>query len=764
MNLKDTKQNIKYQTPNHNKGITLVALIITIIVLIILASVSIGAIFGGEGILAKARESKILAAIASIKDELGLSQVKGVIAQNPITIESLFAEGKVRRKVEAETILTAEENYYIYYALKDEAFQGMGGLGKGVITDVFLIDDEFNVSYIDKDGKEYGDIIQKKLLEDNTQIRFVSPAFAAYISKLGGATEGEMLFKWMKTQTSLMLNDPNIENLDDLVFFPNLTNIQIIIPKLRSLVGIECCKKLTSITLNNTGTLITDFSPLVGLKNLKSFNFQNSALTNENFPNLIENLAQINTLTSFSGYAYFTVNSIEGIGKLKNLTYFSMAPRSSSELKGLKEISKLTKLETLGLSNINMEKIEGLNSLSKLTSLSLTNTKITKVEGLDNLKNLTTLNLSSNQITDIMGVSNLINLTSLQLQHNKITDITAIESLTNLKTLNLSSNQIVDVLPLAACNKLTSLNLKENATIRVGGYTDEENLKLLEIAKIMTERKGTISVDKEKLSLFNGYTTLDFSGQGLTDLTLLTGQTELTYLNLSGNQITLSDKESQEILKKMTKLQTLDLRSNNLTDISAINDLNQLTNIYLSGDNNNINLKQMENRISTSRLIINDAQFATIKNCTPSVITKIDVSQSSVSKLPDLSNFTNLTSINIRSTNITNITNITSVKGLKRLALSRHDMHEKITDLSALKNLNYLDLSDCSLWTTDLEKIRGLKNNKNLTLYLNDNHLIDPKVLLEFDTSDTIYLGGNVNISTEFKAKLTDRFGTKVKF
>ena len=48
----------------------------------------------------------------------------------------------------------------------------MQGLGKGNVAnlrDVFLIDDKLNVKYISSNGKEYGDKIEEKILEDETK-------------------------------------------------------------------------------------------------------------------------------------------------------------------------------------------------------------------------------------------------------------------------------------------------------------------------------------------------------------------------------------------------------------------------------------------------------------------------------------------------------------------------------------------------------------------------------------------------------------------
>ena len=56
-----------------NNGITLIALVITIIVLLILAGVSIAMLGGTNGILGKASEAKDNNAVSEVKDELGLA-------------------------------------------------------------------------------------------------------------------------------------------------------------------------------------------------------------------------------------------------------------------------------------------------------------------------------------------------------------------------------------------------------------------------------------------------------------------------------------------------------------------------------------------------------------------------------------------------------------------------------------------------------------------------------------------------------------------
>ena len=69
-----------------NKGITLVALVVTIVVLLILAGVSINLVLGNNGIIAKAKDAKTKSAEASQNDLKGMnglvSEMEGALAGN----------------------------------------------------------------------------------------------------------------------------------------------------------------------------------------------------------------------------------------------------------------------------------------------------------------------------------------------------------------------------------------------------------------------------------------------------------------------------------------------------------------------------------------------------------------------------------------------------------------------------------------------------------------------------------------------------------
>ena len=70
----------------NKKGITLVALVVTIVVLLILAGVSINLVLGNNGIIAKAKEAETKSAEASENDLKGMnglvSEMEGALAGN----------------------------------------------------------------------------------------------------------------------------------------------------------------------------------------------------------------------------------------------------------------------------------------------------------------------------------------------------------------------------------------------------------------------------------------------------------------------------------------------------------------------------------------------------------------------------------------------------------------------------------------------------------------------------------------------------------
>ena len=164
------------------KGITLVALVITIVVLLILAGVSINLVLGNNGIIAKAKEAETKSAEASENDLKGMnglvSEMEGALAGNGSAGSGSGNGGaggsetgtKVPAEATAETapyfpdntftkkegtidkglvIKDANGNEYVWVVVpRTTAVYKTTGLGKKTFTDA-------DYTSIEKDLKEY---------------------------------------------------------------------------------------------------------------------------------------------------------------------------------------------------------------------------------------------------------------------------------------------------------------------------------------------------------------------------------------------------------------------------------------------------------------------------------------------------------------------------------------------------------------------------------------------------------------------------------
>ena len=85
----------------NQKGITLIALVITIIVLLILAGVSIALLTGENGILNRAASTQAVEQVAAGKDQIALAQADGLAA---------YYEGQYKSPASEEDKQTAVAN------------------------------------------------------------------------------------------------------------------------------------------------------------------------------------------------------------------------------------------------------------------------------------------------------------------------------------------------------------------------------------------------------------------------------------------------------------------------------------------------------------------------------------------------------------------------------------------------------------------------------------------------------------------------------
>ena len=196
------KRSIKQQKLLHKmQGITLIALVITIIVLLILAGVTISTLTGDNGILTQATNAKIMTEISQLKEEIDLyvvgeelNSVEGIdrypiikeetmesIDKDLLSIELKQKMSKWANKAQNGEIATIETiDYSKFYKIDKEKVQSANAFG----GDLYLIevDGEYKVISIN------GVIYQKE--EINIIIPLNDIAEPEYI------TVGNNTYKW----------------------------------------------------------------------------------------------------------------------------------------------------------------------------------------------------------------------------------------------------------------------------------------------------------------------------------------------------------------------------------------------------------------------------------------------------------------------------------------------------------------------------------------------------------------------------------------
>lgn len=92
----------KLQEKKYEKGITLVALVVTIVVLLILAGVSISTVIGDNGIITKAKEAETKTNEGQAKDEMSLVVVEYYVSESNETLEE-FLKSKIPDRIDKVT-------------------------------------------------------------------------------------------------------------------------------------------------------------------------------------------------------------------------------------------------------------------------------------------------------------------------------------------------------------------------------------------------------------------------------------------------------------------------------------------------------------------------------------------------------------------------------------------------------------------------------------------------------------------------------------
>lgn len=398
-----------------------------------------------------------------------------------------------------------------------------------------------------------------------------------------------------------------------------------------------------------------------------------------------------------NGVIYTSLDS-EGyvdVTKLNNKHLKELFTPYIIEKNNKKYISKLD-LSNLQVSNLSNKNItnEDLIYVNYLGSkyLDLSENKITDISNL-NLKEIYYLNLSDNNIKSLDGID-FGRMSSLNVSNNPISSLEGLD-FKNITSLDLSGTNVSDLSSLNNSN-VTSLILNRVKTLDINTIPKELNILYLEDSNITSLPKD-LKIE----------TTLLLDKNPNIDISTLPEEIYSVYLN---------ECELEDISNiSLKKVDTLELKSNNISDITPLKDIEIASFLSLS-DNPIEDLSPLKDPDRNRE----------------DYIYQLDIERTKINNIENLNNLP-FEFINAEENNISDVTGF---KGeLLYLNLSKNPIQ---SDISSLKNVEYLVLNDININNIEIEE-----EMHNEYLSLNNNDIEDLSFLSKFVNLEGLSLQGN---------------------
>lgn len=290
----------------------------------------------------------------------------------------------------------------------------------------------------------------------------------------------------------------------------------------------------------------------------------------------------------------------------------------------------------------------------------------------------------------------------------------------------------------AKCDYVNAIAILESSSS--GSDVIKKRIEFLEEAKERYESGQVVLLCGEQYDIKT--TVLDLSGKDIRSgrLSDIGRLTELTSLKLADNEITelefltpleklvsldLSNNQITDItpLAQLKKLRTLHLDNNDIKDFSPLYDLSELTMLTIGGiEVSQSQIKELKTRLPGC-LIYNDEANTDIVEVHlggktfKSDVTKLDLSDCSITDLSALSVCTSLEELRLSGNYIRDISPLLDIPKLRVLDLS-NNMISDIRPLMSMTTLEHLNLAGNKI--SSITALSQLKQLKELVLNGND--------------------------------------------
>ena len=762
--------NSQIEYLHNQKAITLIALVISIIVMLILAGVSLNATIGENGIMTQAKNATYMQSIATLEEYLNNYYVENyeklANEENKIDVIKNMKSDWFYNGSPIGYIVDSNGNMHYFInkeGLPEELKTQIKGGDAGdksyrayaSMKDVYGVTSDLKVYYCVNNEKILGNVEFDK---DN-QERVIFENGSDFAKLLTGTNDKPVTLDDIKGKKTLTINkESNITNLSELYKFISLTDLTLDGITLENLAGIENLGYLNTITLIDT--TINDYSKMNKLNSqIIQISFINS--TNEEITKFCRNTSNTGyeNLKKFEIYSSDSKSDSSKIGRVNDISSLSLLNEQTKQA-----------INILNLSSNNIESLDALSNFVNVENLSISTNKIKTLKGVEKMSKLKAFNAYNNQL----GLNEIYDNSLSNLGKDEENDsLVALKDKFNLTSLDLSYNVNLKWISYIKDCSSTFLSLKLN-------NCDDLVLKDLTEIRNIWYKAEMKSINSDKLIAFNSDDVISLATKNLNDesdeIKSLYNNNVCEKLSLEGNS-ELTDEEINNVLSTMTNLKyvslknvtnftnldfikensnliEIDLRGTSCTKLTNLNNCKNLINLAV--DNKNTDFTDVQNVINEiSKKERKRAYWSNYANFYPTIesaknlnncteIENIDIFEwpaTKGEKILDLSSCTGLKKVKGQNTYIqvkcpqslttyiasnnacpdlssaTNITNFTDVA----IQYSQEDLNKLFEDLSKSKNLNSLELHamrDGIIYS--LNNIKKLKETSIKTLTLQD--------------------------------------------
>ena len=216
----------------------------------------------------------------------------------------------------------------------------------------------------------------------------------------------------------------------------------------------------------------------------------------------------------------------------------------------------------------------------------------------------------------------------------------------------------------------------------------------------------------------------EFRGNGISDLTPISGLTQLVNLNIGGIGNHVSDLSP---IANLTNIKHLHLGGNPITDLTPIANFTQLETF---GFDDHVPLTDISVLANMENLIRVGMWGPRFRDMSPLVnlpnIETIDLCGNEISEIPSLKNAPKLKNLYVFGNNVSDVSILQDLTNLERLNLSNNNITD-ISPLAGLTDLKWLDLSQNPIrdWTPLYELSKNTKIEPNGFIFSTESTLVE---------------------------------------